>query len=276
MKRCLILIAVLSCGTPLARAQVDFSCRFPVTQVLAYEALPAVVTVHNHGPRPLRNEGTNAFTLAFEISDGTGALRPLRPGRAPALPTQVDPGATITFTNDLQMLYDIDGLSAFNVRARLLAESRWYGTDKSFVDVSPGAVLLRVDQPLDDGGLRTYTLRSLNREGRDRLFLRIDDEASGIAYAAVELGRLVAMGKPTLRFDNSGRAHILHLSGPNQFTYSIFTTDGQPVSQEIVRGEASSVRLEPDGRGGLEVRGAGPAPSTSPSPMEALPMRRRL
>ena len=78
--------------------------------------------------------------------------------------------------------------------------------------------------------MRSYTLRTLNRDRREVVFLRINDDDRGMCYGVFELGAIVRMFEPKLQMDEVGNIHVLHQSGPWQFTHSVFTPHGDPVA----------------------------------------------
>lgn len=276
-KRGLLLGALLVGAGPLAvRAQVEFRCVFPSTQVLRFEALPAVVTLVNETDQPLRSDGDAPFTVSFDVADHTGAALRMRKEQAVTVPRAVAARSTVTFTNDLQLLFPVDDKLELAVRARLQANGRAYVTEKSLIDILPGSEVARLEATTPDGAPRVYSLRTINRDKRDRLFLRIDDEAAGLCYGVFDLGRYLRVGRPSLEADHEGNVHVLHLSAPNQFTYSVYSASGKPVEQRLVAGDTSSVRLERQKTGGFRVIGAGPSPSPTEPMVEPLPMRRSL
>jgi len=259
-----------------AQAQVQFSFALPHAQVLQHEVLPVIVTVRNSGTTALKARGEDAFVLGFEITDPDGVRKKMRSGAAPWVPPVIEPGREVTFTNDLQGLFHLERPEALAVAARLQAHGRTYATAKNFVEIQPGLELARITVPAADGSTRVAGLRVMNRQQRDRLFLRLDDESAGLCYGVIELGRYIRVGQPTLEVDGQGRVHILHLSGPNQFTHSVYTLNGDRVLQRTVTGDTSSVRLAPDAEQGFRLTGEGASPSPAEPMVQPLPLRRSL
>lgn len=279
MIRSRLAVAMLSgwaCAAPALLAQVDFECRLPVTQALDGEALPAVVTVRAHDRDLQLGGGDGSYRLAFELRDSRDLLIHPRDGAEVQAPSRISAGEPVTFTNDLHRLYRIDGQPQVTVRARLEAEGLALVTPPVYVDLAPGSELQRIAVRGADGPMRRCSLRSLNRDGRDRLFLRIDDEASGLCYGVFDLGRFIFVKPPVLQMDGRGQVHVLHVSGPNQFSHAVFSLDGAAVSHEIVSGDSSSVRLEADGAGGLRLVGTGATLAPREPMVEPLPVRRSL
>lgn len=274
LARSLLASALLAVAS--AQAQVQFSCALPHAQVLQHEVLPVIVTVRNSGTAALQARGEDAFVLGFEVTDPDGVRKKMRSGAAPWVPPVIEPGREVTFTNDLQGLFHLERPEALAVAARLQAHGRTYATAKNFVEIQPGSEITRITVPAADGSTRVAGLRVMNRQQRDRLFLRLDDESAGLCYGVIELGRYIRVGQPTLEVDGQGRVHVLHLSGPNQFTHSVYTLNGDRILQRTVTGDTSSVRLEPDAEQGFRLTGEGASPSPAEPMVQPLPLRRSL
>lgn len=275
-KWCLILMAAMGVSASSVFAQVDFSARLPNTSVLACEPVPIEVTLKNNRAVPLAAGGTQGFTLAFEVVDAQGLLVRSLPDAQVSTPAEVPPLSQVVITNDLQQLFPIARHAALSVRARLVVGDRSYVTDKMFLDVLPGGEVGRIQANTASGELRTYSLRVLSRDKRDRLFLRSSNESETICYGVADLGRFVRIGSPTLEVDSQGNVHVLHLSGPNQFVHSVFSPDAARISRQPVEGDVSAVRLVEDGAGSYRVAGAGQVSPPRDTMVEPLPLKRGL
>lgn len=262
--------------TASAFAQIDFSARLPNNEALLCEAVPIVVTIQNNRVDALPAETEKGYSVAFELTDQAGLLiRPLEKAEI-QMPAVIEGQSTVVFTNDLQSIFPIGKYAALAVRARLTVGSRSFVTEKMYVDIMPGAEIARLQAPTPGGEIHTYSLRSLSREKRDRLFLRVANEDETLCYAAIELGRFMRIGKPTLEMDGLGRVHVLHLSGPNRFVHSVFDANGALISRDQVEGDLSVVRLVEDGKGSFRVAGGGVVSPPRDPIVEALPVRRGL
>lgn len=264
------------CATLSVQAQVDFSARILYRESLVCEPMPTVITIRNNRVEPLNAGGAQGYSLTFEVTDTAGLLLRPFPDAAVEVPAQIPPQSTVVFTNDLQRLFPVSRHQAIGVRARLTVGERSFVTERTFVDILPGVEIARLQAAAPGGEIHTYTLRLLNRENRDHLFLRVSNEEDSICYGVADLGRVVRMGKPTLEVDEQSRVHVLHLSGPGLFTYTIFDAAGSILNRSSFMGDVSSVRLEPDNAGSFRVVGAGQiAPPKDPI-VEPLPVRRGL
>lgn len=276
MRRFCVLASFALLAGSAARAQIDFSAALPNKEILICDSVPVVVTLRNSRAEPLRADDASGYSIAFEVSDDTGLLLRPRPEASIPVPAEVPAFGEVVFTNDLQQVYALAKSQTLGVRARLTLGNRTYVTDKMFAQILPGLEIARLQASSPAGGLHTFTLRTLNRDKRDRLFIRSDNEAGTVCYGVSDLGRFVRIRNPTLEVDSAGRAHVLHLTGPNQFIHSVFTPDGLLLSRNSFEGDLSLVRLEPDGQGAYRVVGAGRITPAKDPLVEPLPVRRGL
>ena len=128
---------------------------------------------------------------------------------------------------------------------------------KLFLDVLPGLEISKLVAgiPEDPNAVRSYTLRTLNRDRTEVVFLRINDDDRGMCYGVFELGTIVRLFEPKLQTDEVGNIHVLHQSGPWQFTHSVFTPHGDPVVQEVYSADGSTIGLKRAEGGQIAVQG---------------------
>jgi len=251
--------AGLVVGSVCAHAQLELNLRLAYNMVLHMEPIVARVTVDNGTPEELVIGETNAaYRLVFEIeqSPGRPVPRTNRPlfGQSAVAP----PYKSVTFEFNLLQLYAIREPGAYTVRARLEGPSGRWVTGKEFLDVVPGLDVAHQVQTLPDGRRMVYQLRSLARDRRQHLLLRVDEETRDVCHGVLDLGTYVRLVEPVMKFDRLGRVHVLHLSGPNRFTHSVFEPDGEPVSAKFWTARPSDIALQRDANGDLIVVGARP------------------
>jgi hypothetical protein len=147
---------------------------------------------------------------------------------------------------------------------------------KLFLDVLPGLEISKLVAgiPEDPNAVRSYTLRTLNRDRNEVVFLRINDDDRDMCYGVFELGAIVRLFKPKLQTDEVGNIHVLHQSGPWQFTHSIVTPNGDPVLQEVYSADGSTIELKRAEGGQIVVQGGQLyAPSREGGSEEKAPAR---
>lgn len=270
------LFFLVVCIAPPALAEVEFTAKLLHQDVLVCEPAPIIVTIRNDLAAPLIFGGENGAYIGFDVYKADGLLLHPRNNAQIVMPAVVQPGETVAVTNDLQALFPLSGHTMLSVRARLVLGNRTFATEKMHFDIVPGLEVMRIQARAPDGGRRTYSLRTLNRNKRDRLLLRADNEDGTLCFGVSDLGRFVRMGKPALEVDAAGNVHVLHLTAPNQFAHTILTPDAIRISRTVVEGDVNGVKLVPDGNGGYRVAGAGRVSPPRDTVVEPLPLRRGL
>ncbi len=269
----LVLLLLAAAGSVRAQLPVNFTFTMEFTEALEWAPVPSVVTLENRGSETAY-AGAD-YQVGFDITDERGNLIRLRNESEIYIPSKIEPGATISFTNDLHYLYRIDRQGQYAVVAKLQTKGRSLASTKVFLDVVPGSELANAEITLPDGSGRRYALRQISRDRKSYLFIRVDDPGRGLNYGVYELGRFVPLKTPELRVDQHGLAHVLHLAAPNQFLHSVFSPTGDLVAQKNHSGDSNVVRLRADEEAGYQVIGTGVSEPRDPF-VESLPSRSRL
>ena len=259
MKELVLAVAVCAIAAVPAAAQVDMQCRLENSRTVLFEPVILSVDVINNTGDILDFSGAipNAH-LAFDIEQSPGVVVP--PSGVPlfAQGVTIRPGDTFSGKVNLQTAYKITDTGPYTITTRVEWGGKVFISPKLFLDVLPGLEIAKLSAgiPDDPNATRTYTLRTLNRDRTEVVFLRINDEDKGMCYGVFNLGRIVRMFEPKLQMDEVGNIHVLHQSGPWQFTHSAFTPRGDPVVQDVYSGEGSSIGLKRADGGQLAVEGA--------------------
>ncbi len=241
-----------------AGAQVDIRCRLAHTTVILYESIPMDVTIVNNTGQPLTFGVPEAnAALMFDIERSPGALMMPTGASVWTGAVTVAPMGTLKQTVDLLPAYPILNTGPYSITARLEWSDRAFISSRMFLDVVPGFEVARETASVPGMGraIRTYTLRTLNRDKTERLFLRIDDDDEGRCYGVFDLGRVVRMYKPNMEVDEEGDVHALHQAGPSFFVRHVFTPYGLLVSREQYSGDATQMRMSRQAGSGVVVEG---------------------
>ena len=258
MKR-LALLAVALLTPVLASAQVDIACRLINGRVLQFEPVLVWVEISNRSFQPLRLSSADANALlTFDVEQGPGLLVPPTEVPLPSQPVTIAPGETWKAAVNILPAYPLRRTGPYTVATRLDWNEKAFVSGKMFLDVVPGLELMKLVSgiPGDASVTRTYSLRTLSRDRKERLFLRIDDEDQSECYGVLDLGSIVRMFTPVMQVDGVGNIHILHQSGPWQYARHVFTPNGEPLSQETYVGEGGQVQMEQKPSGQIVVKGA--------------------
>ena len=82
------------------------------------------------------------------------------------------------------------------------------------------------------GTYREYSLMTYYHGARNKsLYFRLRDSDSGMVFKTYPLGDYMTIRQPMHAIDRLNRLHILHMSSPQKYTYTIVDIDGDPISQ---------------------------------------------
>lgn len=258
MKKLVLAAAVCAIATFPAAAQIDMRCRLENVRTVLFEPVVVNLDIINNTGDILDFSGAvpNAH-LAFDVEQSPGIAVP--PTGVPlfAQAVTIKPGDTFSGKVNLQATYRITDTGPYTVTTRVEWGGKVFISPKLFLDVLPGLEIAKLAAgiPEDPNAVRNYTLRTLNRDRCEVVFLRINDDEKGVCYGVFDLGTVVRMFEPKLQVDEVGSIHVLHQSGPWQFTHSVFTPYGDPVLQEVYSGDGSSIGLKRAEDGQLAVQG---------------------
>jgi hypothetical protein len=287
MKR-MVLSAVVCVLTALpASAQIDMQCSLENSRTVLFEPVVVSLSIVNNTGEILDFSGAvpNAH-LAFDVERSPGVLVP--PTGVPlfAQVVTVKPGETFSGKVNLQSAFKITDTGPYMITTRVEWGGKVFVSPKMFLDILPGFEIgkLVAGIPEDPNAVRSYTLRTLNRDRSEVVFLRINDDDAGTCYGVFELGTIVRTAAPKLQVDEVGCIHVLHQSSPGQFIHSVFTPHGDLVAQEVYSSDGSAIGLKRAEDGQLVVEGGqryapasegasgdeAPAEKT-PTPAPALP-----
>ena len=258
MKRLVLTAVVCAAAAFPAAAQIDMQCRLENVRTVLFEPVVISLDIINNTGDILDFSGAipNAH-LAFDVEQSPGVLVP--PTGVPlfAQAVTIKPGDTFSGKVNLQAAYKITDTGPYTVTTRVEWGDKVFISPKLFLDVLPGLEIAKLVAgiPDDPNAVRSYTLRTLNRDRSEVVFLRINDDEEGACYGVFELGTIVRMFEPRLQVDAVGNIHVLHQSGPWQFTHSVFTPHGDPVVQEVYSAEGSVIDLKRAEDGQLTVQG---------------------
>lgn len=230
MKRLFVVLFAAVLVPVASRGQVEVLVRVQNARVLRSEPIFATLGVVNNtgevlaftGPRP------NA-TLRFDVEQSPGALVPETGEALLDQPTVVEPGRKLTRKINLLSKYGIRVTGPYTITARVEWGDKVFISPKVFLDVVPGLEIRRLGIGVPGGGgtTRLFSLRTLSRDRGERIFLRVDDEATGRCLGVSDLGGVIRFEEPVLQADEAGDVHVIHQCGPDRFAHNVFDADGR-------------------------------------------------
>jgi hypothetical protein len=275
-----LILAAVGCAIAAvpALAQIDMKIRLQNGRTVLFEPVVVNLDIINNTGEVLDFSGAIPTAhLAFDVEQSPGVLVPTTGVPLFGSALTIKPGDTFSGKVNLQASYKITETGPYLITTRVEWGGKVFVSPKLFLDVLPGLEISKLVAgiPEDPGTVRNYTLRTLNRDRKEMVFLRINDEDRGICYGVFELGAIVRLFEPKMQTDEVGNIHVLYQSGPWQFMHSAFTPYGDPVVQEIYSGDGSVMELKRAEGGLIAVQGghlytpsqeSEPPPKAPPAP----------
>jgi hypothetical protein len=249
-------VAALGLSALWASAQIDVAWALVNSRTVQMEPIEARVRISNHTGRELNfSPGGNA-RLWFMVED-----RPTSPVGSTGQPVLREPvsipsGESREVRVDLLDGYRIVKGQSYSVTPIVEVGGARFAGRRLSLEVQPGLELLRREYGMPNSmDARAASLRMIHRDRSDKLFVRIENAATGFCLGVYELGRMIRFFSPRLELDGEGVFHVLHQSGPDRFVHSRFDYDGAPAGTEIYIAEASGIALVQGDGGQLRVVG---------------------
>lgn len=266
MKYFLVLPLLLL--TLSAQAQVKLGFVLKPDVALQYERVGAEITIQNNTGKPLDSSSNGNCRISYIVRFGKDTpMAGLE--NVEALPVLVPPARTLTFADDISKRFNLGKMGPYTVQLKLEWSDYVFTSESRFVDVVSGTEVDHLTTSTPDGE-RTFSLRLLNREKHDRLFLRIEDPS--VCYGVFDLGRVVRMSNPEIKMDAKGMVHILHQSGPQQYSYVVYSPQGVRTRKETYGDNITRATIVSDDVGAVSVETVHVATQNEIKPLEALPL----
>jgi len=224
-------LSVLTCALAFlalpADAQLLVKLKLEHASVLQFEAVDAYLSIRNDTAAPFvidaqteSSDGEVRFRVTRE--DGLAVARYSARPLVPYLRMLPDEKRDLML--DLSLWYDVSSMGRYLVQATVERAGQQFDSNRVMVEVVRGIELSRVKRnvPGSPGRLRAYSLRYWSRDKTERLFLCVDEEESGENYGVFQLGRVVRVFEPVLRVGRDGTIRIIHQSGVDCYTRSVF------------------------------------------------------
>lgn len=264
---------------PTLHAQIRVDLELRRSLYLRYEPVLAFVNITNLSGRDLElSDDGNHKWFGFQIETGEGRLVPPYDADYIIDPIVIGAGQTVRRAINLTPVYPLTEYGMYRVRATIYLRDagRYFSSAPLNIEITEGRLIWqqRVGVPAHvrgGPGTRTISLLAHRLPRTNQLYLRIQDEESGLVYCTHQLGRMVAFGQPQIELDAENNAHIFQQVAPSQFLYSKIGLGGEILGrQQYTATERRPVlRKRDDGTvdviGGVAVEaaaeGAEPAPA---------------
>lgn len=218
-------LAILLLGTGPLHAQIQVGVELEHQAYLTGEPFTVRVRIENQLTVPMvfDSEYHNAELLTELIRSKSGSV-PEGERKPVSRDLVIMPGQRAQELVEITSLFPLRDPGGYKVRAAVRYDGRLYLSRQVEFDLVRGVELLDVRRGMP-GYHETelvYSLRYWKRGGGEHAFFVIADADTGVIYGTFLLGPVVRVNPPAIRFDEQGRAVVVHQSGRDRFTRSVF------------------------------------------------------
>ena len=227
---CVLWLGMAAC----AAAQVEglhLKLKLEYPSTIQYEPVVAFLTIANNTAKPFvvsESGRQSAAVLEFAIRRNNNEAAPRLNERLVAdkiyIPSDQKEDAMI----ELSDFYDMREPGRYMVSAMVTWDGKTYWSERQMLDVVSGIELASVSKSLPDyqDRIRKYTLRYWNRQGREYLFLVVEEEETKLNYGVFQLGPVVRLSfKPFVEVDREGNVRVVQQTGNDCYIHSFFKSD---------------------------------------------------
>lgn len=228
-----------------AGAQIVVGLKSAKSEIIPFEAARLSVEITNRSAKPIllatANDAADSW-IRFAVTDERGNLMPMTGTIQPIAPIQLRPGQTIEHGIDIGTIYPLSTYGAYSIQA-----SVYCPPDRAFASSKPvrlnvvGAREIWSDAfgvPAGKPGAgtsRIFRLLQLRTMDGLKLYVRLDDRASGRVLACVPIGSSLDLREPTYTIDNDANLHVLFQAGPDMSYHVVIDPSGKPLSKDAYR-----------------------------------------
>lgn len=240
MKRILLLLLPFLFWVPATQAQIQAELKLDRGLYVAHEPITGTLTIVNRAGQDLIFGDSNGLSwLDFSITDNRGHLiTPVRRGLNER-PIVLSAGQTYRHEVVINKRYPMANIGIYRVKASITFPqiNRVFETKPVSVQVTDAQAMWSqiVGVPpgyQGEGSYREYSLMTYYHGARNRaLYFRLTDSNTGQVFRTYPLGDYLSVRKPQYMIDRQNQLHVLHLSKPQAYKYTIIGVDGDPVKQ---------------------------------------------
>ncbi len=262
--RLLFLLSLCLAAIIPAQAQLTVQLNISRRAHILYEPVLATVSITNMmGREVLLEDSQSSQWFTFQIMSGEGRSVPARNPDYSLEPLTLKPGETMKRTVNLQELYQIGDFGALKIRANIhLADGdRYFSSKPEIIELTEGRKIWEHTAGVPEGvegsgGVRRYSLLTLEQAKGKMLYVRIEGENDGKVYGCYNLGRVVQGIEPEMQFDLANNLWILQLVGQKTYFLSKIGINGEFHAQSTYVTPKSKPYLRKTAEGSLQIVGA--------------------
>ncbi|MEM9283011.1 MAG: hypothetical protein AAGA96_14380, partial [Verrucomicrobiota bacterium] len=233
------LISLFACCLP-AQAQIQVMLEMDRSLFVAHEPITGKLTIINRaGQDIVLGDAGRLSWLDFTVTDGRGHLiSPVRQALNER-PIVLTSGQTYEHEVMINRYYPMATTGSYRVKASVTLGqiNRVFQTRPETVQVTDGQTLWKavvgIPQGFPNAGQnREYSLMTFYHGARSKaLYFRLTGSDNGIVYKTYPIGDYMNLRPPTHAIDSRNQLHILHMSGPQRYKYTVINIMGDPVEQ---------------------------------------------
>ncbi len=281
--RTLLLLAILLLSGLTAQAQIQISLKMDRPLYVAHEPITGKLTIVNRSGRDLVFGDSNGMSwLDFTVTNGRGHL--ISPVRRALNERPIVLSAGQTYEHDVTInrYYPMSTTGTYRVKANVTFPqiNRVFNSQNLTIQVTDGqpmwSQIVGVPQGYANAGqYREYSLMTFYHGARSKaLYFRMRDSDSGVVHATYPIGDYMSLRPPTHAIDTKNQLHVLHMSGPQMYKYTVINIDGDPVQQATYYEKGTDrPRLDVNAYGNVAVVG-GMTEAEATTPYEQQEFRR--
>jgi len=234
---------ILLCGllVPAANAQLQVELEMDRSLYVAHEPITGTLTLVNRAGQDLIFGDSGGLSwLDFTVTDNRGHLITPVQNRLSEAPLVLAAGQTYQHKVTINRQYPMSSVGIYRVKANVSFPqiNRIFESRTISVQVTEGQALwsqiVGVPQGYPGAGsYREYQLMTYYHGARAKaLYFRLRDSDSGQVFKTYPIGDYLAVRKPTYSIDRANQLHVLHMTGPQRYQYTVIAIDGEPIRRE--------------------------------------------
>jgi hypothetical protein len=246
-------------------AQITVDLELDRSLYMAHEPITGELTVVNRAGQDLIFGDSGGLNwLDFNVTDSQGYLITPVAGREAERPIVLSAGQTYKHKITINRRYPMTNIGTYKVKASVSFPqiNRVFETKTISVQVTDGqpmwSQIVGVPQGHPQAGsYREYSLMTYYHGARAKaLYFRLKDSDSGMVYRTFPIGDYMTLRPPVHAIDPQNQLHVLHMTGPKAYKYTIINIDGEPIEQKnLFENERSRPELKVSSYGEVTVTG---------------------
>jgi hypothetical protein len=239
--RIFLLLFTISLFAERAEAQIQVELKLDRKLYVAHEPISGELIMVNRTGRDLVFGDSGGLSwLDFSVTDSRGHLitpvANVKNERSMVLAA----GQTHRHKVTINRYYPMATIGLYRVKANVTFPSinRVFTSQQQTVQITDGqpmwSQIVSVPPGYPDAGRnREYSLMTFYHGARGKsIYFRMKDSDSGMVYKTYPIGDYMTVRKPVQAIDSQNNLHILHMSGPQAYKYTIVGIHGDPIKQE--------------------------------------------